>query len=438
MTLNFNKLMFSVLISFIFINSAFATIIHYPSGTSDVTIPNTKGVRYELLKNIAPLVQKSIAQGKYPGAVILASHRGHIIYRGVFGSRRILPDPAPMRFDTIFDLASLTKVVATTPAVMQLVEQGKLELDAPVNKYWPQFAMNGKSDVTIRELLTHTSGLPADIEITSSLQGEASILQKISQIKLNHPAGTNYLYSDLNFIVLAYLVERISHQPFAAYSKAHVFKLLGMTNTSFLPPQKWQDRIAPTEIIHHNLRWGVVQDPLAYAMNGVSGNAGLFSTAGDLGIYAQCLLNNGRLSLNKKNKKTSGYLLGPLTVLKMTTPQTSPALGDGMRSLGWDMDSAYSNRGVLFPVQSYGHTGWTGTSIWIDPITQTWIIVLTSRRHAVISENNQIVEDRRTIANIIAASIIDTPMRNQSNTGRAELSRAYPHAQLPSMIKEHG
>lgn len=437
MLLKYYNFIFSLIISLLLINPGFAESPHFPRGASAVTIPVTKGVREDLLKNIAPIIQKSIAEGKYPGAVILVSHRGQIIYRGVFGNRRILPNPAPMRFDTIFDLASLTKVVATTPAVMQLIEQGKLELDAPVEKYWPEFAAQGKNAVTIRELLTHTSGLPADIDISASLHGEAEMLQKISQLKLNHPAGTHYLYSDINFITLAYLVERISHQSFAAYTQTHIFKLLGMTNTSFVPQKILHDRIAPTEIIDQTLRWGVVQDPLAYAMGGVSGHAGLFSTAGDLGIYAQCLLNGGRLPSKQKNRK-AGYLLGPLTVLKMTTPQTSPTLNDGMRSLGWDMDSAYSNRGVLFPVQSYGHTGWTGTSIWIDPVTQTWIIVLTSRRHAVISENNQIVEDRRTIANIIAASIIDTPMHNQSNTSRAELTRAYPQTQMPLLTKEPG
>ncbi len=399
----------------------------FPRGASQVTIPTAPGVRTDLLKNIAPLIQQSIAKGHYPGAIVLAFHRGHLIYRGVFGSRRILPNPAPMRFNTIFDMASLTKVVATTPAVMQLVEQGKLELDAPVEKYWPAFAAQHKNTVTVRELLTHTSGLPADI--SSPAHGEADILQQITQLKLNHPAGTHYLYSDINFIVLAYLVERISHQSFATYTKKHIFKLLGMTDTSFLPREKLRDRIAPTEIIHHQLRWGVVQDPMAYAMGGVSGNAGLFSTAKDLGAYAQCVLNHGRTS--------SGYLLGPLTVLKMTTPQTSPAL-NGMRGLGWDMDSAYSNRGVLFPVQSFGHTGFTGTSLWIDPVTQTWIVILTSRTHAMIAHNDQIADDRRTIATIIAASIIDTPIHNQTNTGHAELARAYPDASAQIMAGNHG
>jgi len=397
---------------------------HFPRGSDKVLIPETVGVRTDLLKNIAPLVQKSIADGKYPGAVVLVSHRGQIIYRGVFGSRRILPNPAPMTFNTIFDLASLTKVVATTPAVMQLVEEGKLELDTPIKKYWPAFSAQGKEAITVRELLTHTSGLPADI--ASPAYGEAKVLQQIVQLKLQHPAGTHYEYSDLNFIVLAYLVERISNEPFAVYTQKHVFNVLGMSDTSFLPKRALRARIAPTEIIDHQLRWGVVQDPMAYAMGGVSGNAGLFSTARDLGIYAQCLLNSGRVSSTNSIQKP-GYLLGPLTVLKMTTSQTSePLIGE--RALGWDMDSTYSNRGLLFPIRSYGHTGWTGTSIWIDPVTQTWIIILTSRTHPMTAPINQIAEDRRTIATIIAASIVDTAVLSQSNTGYGELRRAYSNS----------
>lgn len=433
MLLKYCKSLLLLFFSFILMKPAACQTPHFPRGTSDVTISTTTGVRADLLKDIAPLIQKSISTGKYPGAVILISHRGHIIYRGIFGSRRILPHPAPMKFNTIFDLASLTKVIATTPAVMQLIEQGKLELDAPVEKYWPAFGEHGKNTITIRELLTHTSGLPADI--SSPAKNETDVLQQITQLKLNHPAGTHYLYSDVNFVVLASLVERISHQSFARYTQNHIFKSLRMTNTTFLPNSRLQDRIAPTEIIHHQLRWGVVQDPLAYSMGGVSGNAGLFSTAADLGVYAQCLLNNGKLPARKN--KQSGYLLGPLTVLKMTTPQTSSAF-NRMRTLGWDIDSAYSDRGILFPLRSYGHTGWTGTSLWIDPVTQTWIVVLTSRRHAAISNNNQIVEDRRAISTIVAASITDTPMLGQSNTGQAELARAYPDATLPMIIKEHG
>ncbi|HSW93493.1 MAG TPA: serine hydrolase domain-containing protein [Gammaproteobacteria bacterium] len=434
MFLKYGKSFILLIFSFLFMKQVMADTPSFPRGTASVMLTPMAGVRTDLLKGIAPLIQKSIAEGKYPGAIVLIAHHGHIIYRGVFGNRRILPHPAPMTFNTIFDLASLTKVVATTPAIMQLIEEGKLELDAPVKKYWPEFAAHGKQSVTIRELLTHTSGLPEGI--SSEATHRADVLQDIINMKLNHPPGTHYLYSDINFVVLALLVERLSHQPFAIYTQNHIFKPLHMTDTAFLPNAHLRDRIAPTEIVHHTLRWGVAQDPLAYSMGGVSGNAGLFSSATDLGIYAQCLLNDGRMPSTGKNKKP-GYLLGPLTVLKMTTAETSPAF-DGMRSLGWDIDSAYSDRGTLFPLRSFGHTGWTGTSLWIDPVTDTWIVVLTSRLHAARSHHNQIVEDRRTLSTMVAASITDTSLTHENNTGEAELARAYPTTRWTLTNKDHG
>lgn len=407
-----------------------STTQHFPRGTSSVNIPNVAGVRADILKNIGPIVEKAIAAGDYPGAVILAAHHGHIIYRGVFGSRRIAPNTAPMRSDTLFDIASLTKVVATTPAIMQLVEQGKLDLDALVTQYWPAFATNGKDTITIRELLTHTSGLPADISTPETWHGEAEALEKIVRMQVQHTPGTIFLYSDVNFIVLAYLVEIISGEHFDHYVKSHIIDPLAMHDTFFLPATALVDRIAPTEVIDNKPRWGVVNDPSAYAMGGVAGNAGLFSSASDLGIYAQCLLNNGRISnVSQQGKKQTRYLLSPLSILKMTSPQ-SPVSSDAIRGLGWDIDSAYSNRGDLFPVGSFGHTGWTGTSLWIDPLTQTWIIILTSRTHPTPAARNQLIQDRRVIANVVAASIVDMTTLHLSNTGLGELSRAYKSSLL--------
>ncbi|VVC75679.1 Esterase EstB [Aquicella siphonis] len=397
----------------------------FPRGTHEVYIDQAEDVRTDLLKNIAPVIEKSIAQGQYPGAVILIGHQGRILYRGVFGSRRILPDPAPMRFDTIFDLASLTKVVATAPAVMQLVEQGKLDIDAPVAKYWPEFAKKGKGSVTIRELLTHTSGLPPEISHLSGHASERETLAQVTTLSLQHAPGKSFVYSDVNFIVLAYLVEVISGQRFDVYVQENIFKPLGMQHTRYLPPENLRDQIAPTEVVDKKLRWGQVHDPAAYALGGVAGNAGVFSDAHDLGIYAQALLNGGKLPREYHfGSKRIKYFLGPLAVFKMTTRQTPETLLDS-RGLGWDIDSRYSNRGVLFPVNSYGHTGWTGTSIWIDPVTQTWMVMLTSRAHPVPAKTNQLVSDRRTIANILSASFVNITQIGLNNTGKGELSRAY-------------
>jgi CubicO group peptidase (beta-lactamase class C family) len=402
---------------------------HFPEGTRDVSMPATAGVRSDLLDAISNRVEKSIASGMYPGAVILVSHRGHTIYRGVFGNRRLEPDVAPMRFDTIFDIASLSKVVATTPAVMQLIERGKLELDAPVSHYWPAFAANGKSEVTIRDLLTHTSGLKSDItdpvhpNDNPSWHGENSALEQIVQLKLNNPPGTAFVYSDVNFIVLGYLVEILSGKPLDKYVSDNIFKPLNMRDTTYRPAAEIQDRIAPTEIIEKKLRWGQVHDASANAMDGVAGNAGVFSDASDLALYAQCLLDNGKLT-RAKGKKKPDYLLGPLTVFKMTSVQTPVGVTEA-RGLGWDIDSAYTARGSFFPIRSYGHTGYTGTSLWIDPLTKTYIIILTSRTHPTLASINQIVFDRRAIANIVAASLTDITLSDQSTTGSGELSRAF-------------
>ncbi len=428
----------------------------FPPGARRVVMPPVPHVNRALLGHIAPLVERAIARGAFPGAVILAAHRGQIVYQGVFGSRRILPSPAPMRYDTIFDLASLTKVIATTPAVMQLLSEGRLRLDDPVSRYWPAFADNGKGALTIRELMTHFSGLPPDIPSPVLLEllhlppthfpgwpenqnvnvpwhGLPAALQLIEQARLINPPGQKFVYSDINFIVMGYLVQRLSGQPLDVYDQRHIFGPLGMRDTMFNPPRALRRRIAPTQLIDGHLRWGEVHDPTAAAMGGVSGMAGLFSDAHDLGLYAQTLLNGGVLTVRRqrggKIAARRVRILGPLAVLKMTTPQSPPGNPD-LRGLGWDVDSSFTNRGVLFPFGSFGHTGWTGTSIWIDPSTQTYLIMLTSRCHPQpLAGRDPLIRLRLLIANIVAASLDDVRWNSPrlTNTGPGELWRAYPH-----------
>ncbi|MBA2654895.1 MAG: beta-lactamase family protein [Gammaproteobacteria bacterium] len=405
---------------------------HFPPGTHKIFISDISGVRSKLLEKIAPIVEKSIDQGLYPGAVILASHRGHIIYRGVFGNRSIIPTVEPMTFRTIFDVASLTKPVVTTTAIMQLVEQGKLDIDLPVGCYWPAFSHNGKQGITTRELLTHTSGLAPDLTFTENIQGKISefgendVYSRVEQQHLTHPPGTVFIYSDINFIALGHLVEIISHEPLNDYATKHIFQPLDMDRSFYRPPAQYKNEIAPTQMISGKLRWGQVHDDTVYFMGGVSGMAGLFSDAADLGRFAQCLVNGGRLSSG--DKSNSKYLLGPLTILKMITPQTPANMAD-IHGLGWDIDTRYSNRGILFPINSYGHTGWTGTSLWIDPNTETWLVILTSRTHPSPAPVNPLIHDRKAIANIIAGSIVDISIKNNlkkmTNTGKGELTRAY-------------
>ncbi|MGH9535339.1 MAG: serine hydrolase domain-containing protein [Terriglobales bacterium] len=434
---------------------AAAPQFHFPPGAETISIPLVRGVNQQLLGHIAPIVEEAIAAGVFPGAVILAVHRGHVIYRGAFGSRMLRPE-RPMRFDTIFDMASVTKVVATTPSVMQLYQEGRFRLDARVTRYWPPFGNDGKEKVTIRELLTHFSGLPPDIPTPRLLEilhlppthfpgwppeenvdvpwhGLQPALRLVSQAHLISPPGKRFIYSDINFIVLGYLVQKLSGQPLNVYAEQHVFAPLGMTSTRFLPPKSWRYRIAPTQFLDGHLRWGQVQDPTATAMGGVSGLAGLFSDARDLGRYAQCLLNGGVLPVRQPDGSTKRVrILGPLTVLKMTTPQT-PLGNPDIRSLGWDLDSSFSrNRGTLFPMGSFGHTGWTGTDIWIDPATQSYVIVLASRFDGpTVLPGGPVMNVRMKVANIVAASLDDVNIWHNvpemSNTGRGERFRAFPH-----------
>jgi uncharacterized protein YbbC (DUF1343 family)/CubicO group peptidase (beta-lactamase class C family) len=320
------------------------------------------------------VIQQAIHEGNIPGAVLIVGHNEHVIYRKAYGSRALEPRREAMTLDTIFDLASLTKVIVTTTAVMQLVEQGKVRLNDPVVKYLTEFAQNGKEDITVRQLLTHYSGLEPDLDLKTAWEGKETAYRMAFAETPAEPPGSKFSYSDINFIVLGALVERVSGQTLNEYATRHIFAPLKMTYTRFVPPLTrqagWIEKIAPTQYDEneHMLR-GVVHDPTARRMGGVAGQAGLFSTADDLAKFAQALLNGG------------GGVLSALSVEKMTRPEQPPS-APVLRGFGWDIDSPYSsNRGDLLPVGSYGHTGFTGTSLWIDPTTQTYIILLTNAVH---------------------------------------------------------
>ncbi|WP_419241350.1 serine hydrolase domain-containing protein [Cardinium endosymbiont of Nabis limbatus] len=358
------------------------------------------------LNQIDKIVSRSIASGSYPGAVIWASHQGKIIYQGIFGNRRVEPDVAGMQFDTIFDLASLTKVVVTTTAIMQLVEQEKITLHAPLHSYWPAFSGHGKENITIKELLTHTAGFPAIVP-KSKLSNKENILKWVAQSELSFIPNTHFLYSDIGLLALGYLVERITGQSLDHYAQAYIFGPLGMYDTQFLPPATLRDRIAPTEMINGHLRRGTVHDPTATAMGGVSGLAGLFSTARDLGVFLDCILAGGRIPDQYADQASPRHILLPSSVQQMTTVQT-PAIIPEKRGLGWDIHSMPydGGRGKLFSPYAFGHTGFTGTSMWVDPVTTSWVIILTSRVHPVYHPNDtQLFKDRSAIADIIAGNI---------------------------------
>jgi uncharacterized protein YbbC (DUF1343 family)/CubicO group peptidase (beta-lactamase class C family) len=322
------------------------------------------------LSAVDAVINQSIQEGTIPGAVLLIGHNGRVVYRKAYGERSIEPRREPMTLDTIFDLASLTKVIATTPAMMQLIERGKVRLNDPVAKYLPEFAQNGKEDITVRQLFTHYSGLQPDLDLKTSWEGKPTAYNIAFAETPQDPPGSKFSYSDINFITLGALIERVSGETLDEYTQHHIFLPLKMLHTRFTPPAAWLPKIAPTQYDEneHMLR-GVVHDPTARRMGGVAGHAGLFSTADDLAKFAQALMNAG------------DGILTPLSVTKMSSPEQPPN-APVLRGFGWDIDSPFSsNRGDFLPIGSYGHTGFTGTSLWIDPTTQTYIILLTNAVH---------------------------------------------------------
>jgi uncharacterized protein YbbC (DUF1343 family)/CubicO group peptidase (beta-lactamase class C family) len=369
---------------------------------------------------VDPIVEDAIAEQQIPGAVLIVGHNGQVVYRKAYGSRVIVPRREAMTLDTIFDCASMTKVVATTTALMQLWEQGRFRTSDPVAKYLPEFAQNGKQDITIRQLLVHYSGLPEDLDLVKKWEGKETAYRMAFESAPDRPPGSAFVYSDVNFIVLGALVERLSGQTLDAYAAQHIFTPLDMKETRFLPPATWMARIAPTEDENHHPLRGVVHDPTAQRMGGVAGHAGMFSTADDLATFAQALLDGGR------------GVLTSATIAKMTAPQ-QPVNGTALRGFGWDIDSPLStNRGELLPVGSFGHTGFTGTSLWIDPTTETYIVLLTNAVHMKTMaghEKGSAVSLRTRVATAVAAVLALDPaeaekMRAVSVTGYNEMQSA--------------
>jgi uncharacterized protein YbbC (DUF1343 family)/CubicO group peptidase (beta-lactamase class C family) len=362
------------------------------------------------------LIAEQVSNENITGAVLAVGHDGHLIHEKAFGYRTTSPRREPMTVDTVFDLASLTKVVATTPSVMRLVQYGQVRLEDPVSRYIPEFGANGKDTVNVRQLLTHYSGLRPDLDLNVPWEGRDAAFRLANSEKLQSPQGTQFVYSDINFIVLGEIVEHLSGMSLDRYATAHIFEPLGMKHTRFVPPPAWRAKIAATlGIGNKQILRGTVQDPTAQRMGGIAGDAGLFSTAGDLALYAQALIDRKRI-------------LAPDIIEKMTTPQQPPNAVE-VRGLGWDIDSPFSsNRGALLPVGSFGHTGYTGTSIWIDPYNNTYIILLTNSvkpRPASIP----VVSLRSRVATAVAAALnldVSSPSSEKflSITGYSELAAA--------------
>lgn len=368
--------------------------------------PDDVGMSSKHLKLINGVVKEAVALRDFPGAVVLVSRKGKVVFREAYGESQLVPSTRKMEVSMLFDLASLTKPIATATSIMILFEQGRLNLTDKVKDFIPDFSPyvdeKGKQaeDARIWHLLTHTSGLPpytnaAEVkEKYGSPCPLDSLVKHIAQLKKSNPPGESFDYSCLGFISLAYILEKITGQTIAEFSEKHIFKPLKMKHTFFNPPQKYHDLCVPTEVVEGEPLTGTVHDPLARLQGGISGNAGLFSTADDLAIFAQMMLNKG--------KYDGVQILSPLTVERMTS--IYPKASFSGRGLGWDLDSSYSScGGDIFGPHSYGHTGYTGTSIWIDPDTETFLIFLTNRVHP--DDKGEIVSMRSKLANIVASSI---------------------------------
>jgi uncharacterized protein YbbC (DUF1343 family)/CubicO group peptidase (beta-lactamase class C family) len=336
--------------------------------------------------------------------------------------RALLPQAEPMTLDTVFDMASVTKVVATATSVMMLVEDGKIRLNDRVATFIPDFGRYGKGDITIRHLLTHVSGLRPDLDLgDDSWRGHEEAIRRACEEVPTAPPGQRLVYSDINFFLLAEIVSRVAGMPFDRFVQERLAGPLGMRDTMFNPPDALRPRIAPTETCtpygwpcegpNQIMLRGIVHDPTARRMGGVAGHAGLFSTAADLARYCRMVLGGGALG--------SARILSPLTVLKMTSPAT-PAGMASVRALGWDLDSSYSsNRGELLPIGSFGHTGWTGTSVWMDPVTGAYVILLTNRVHP--DGKGDAGPVRARVATVVASALTQLPahgvLRAQRWTG---------------------
>ena len=380
--------------------------------------PASAGVSTNRLGRIDAVVAESIKNKELPGAVVLAGHRGRVVWRKAYGSRAVEPQREAMTTDTIFDLASLTKVVATATSIMILVERGEVRLNDPAVKFIPEMKGGGRDAITIAQLLTHVSGFAPDFDLRDRWTGHDEAMKRLYREPLRSTPGTRFVYSDIGYIALGEVVRRVSGQALDEFARRNIFEPLAMRDTAFKPAGKSQ-RIAPTEKRRGQMNYlgdsgadagtegeqwlrGQVHDPTSFRMAGVAGHAGLFSTADDLAIYCQMILNGG--------SHRGVRILSPMAVATMTRPHAVSETG-AARGLGWDFASSFSvNKGDLFPLGSFGHTGFTGTSLWIDPASDTFVVFLSNRVHP--DGKGDVASLRGRVASIVAGAITDATVAN--------------------------
>jgi CubicO group peptidase (beta-lactamase class C family) len=345
------------------------------------------------LNLIDGVVERGLRRGDYPGAVVLIGRHGKVVFERAYGDRLRVPQREPMTVNTMFDIASLTKVVATAPAILQLQEAGKLRLEAPLGELLPACNSAGRRHITVRQLLAHDSGLRA--VFTEPLQRQIGSYDDGVRLACAEeayaPPGMQVRYSDLNYILLGEIVRHVSGEPLDAYSYRHIIGPLGLHDTYFNPPRELLPRIAGTDVVT-----GQAADGVATRMGGVAGHSGLYSTAGDLAIYCAMLLNGGQWQ--------GVRILSPQSVRRMTTPAVHRSRGT--RGLGFDIASGYSgSRGDLFPCDSFGHTGYSGVSMWLDRRSDAFVIILTNRLHP--DGNGDVRALRAEVATIAAGALKD-------------------------------
>jgi uncharacterized protein YbbC (DUF1343 family)/CubicO group peptidase (beta-lactamase class C family) len=385
------------------------------AATLPLAAPAAVGMSAARLAEMDAVINQSIARKETPGAVVLVGRRGRVVWRKAYGAREVEPVREAMTTDTIFDLASLTKIVATATSIMILVERGAVRLNDPLTKFIPEFKGEGRERVTIEHLLTHRAGFAPDFDLAEQWTGYDEAMKRLATERLRSVPGARFVYSDLGFIALGEVVRCASGMPLDEFARRNIYEPLGMRETGFKPAASLRPRIAPTEkrrsqesylgsrpdalAQSESERWlrGEVHDPTSFRMGGVAGHAGLFSTADDLAIYCQMILNGGEYN--------GARILSPLGVAAMTRARAVAEDGSA-RALGWDVASSFSsNRGDLFTPGSFGHTGFTGTSLWIDPATETFVVFLSNRVHP--DGKGDVTPLRGRVASIVASAITD-------------------------------
>jgi uncharacterized protein YbbC (DUF1343 family)/CubicO group peptidase (beta-lactamase class C family) len=413
----------------------FLAILTFASQAISIQLPSALpaavGMSAERLGRMDQIIQAALARKELPGAVVLVARHGRVAWRKAYGARAVEPQREAMTADTIFDLASLTKIVATATSIMILVEQGKVRLGDPAVQFIPEMKGGGRDAITVEQLLTHTAGFAPDFDLRERWTGYDEAIKRLYREALRNQPGARFIYSDINYIALGEVVHRVSGQMLDEFARRNIFVPLGMRDTGFNPGAAMRSRIAPTEKRRGQMNYlgdsgenagaqgeqwlrGQVHDPTSFRMSGVAGHAGLFSTADDLAIFCQMILNGGTYH--------GARILSPMGVATMTRPRAIADNGSA-RGLGWDIATSFSsNKGDLFPLGSFGHTGFTGTSMWIDPASDSFVIFLSNRVHP--DGKGDVGPLRGRLASIVASSIMDatvTKAREESAQAAAEL-----------------